>query len=77
MCSFLVTNILNFILEYVNFYLKYLGPDGTNIKTINGIKFIHNLLHITGKKTLQPFIDTDYPSICNSDSVPNSNSNQN
>ena len=77
MCSFLVTNILNFILEYVNFYLKYRGPDGTNIKTINGIKFIHNLLHITGKKTLQPFIDTDYPSICNSDSVPNSNSNQN
>ena len=61
MCSFLVTNILNFILEYVNFYLKYRGPDATNSKTINGIKFIHNLLHITGKKTLQPFIDTDYP----------------
>ena len=33
---------------------KNRGPDHTNIVNINNINFIHFLLHLTGKKTLQP-----------------------
>lgn len=56
MCSFLITNILRFTINYVNYYLKFRGPDATNEKIIKKIKFIHNLLHITGERVLQPFI---------------------
>lgn len=59
MCSFLITNILEFTLNYVNEYLKNRGPDITNDIIINNIRFIHNLLNITGNITTQPFIDND------------------
>jgi asparagine synthetase B (glutamine-hydrolysing) len=52
MCGFGVTNI-NDIRES-NSFCKRRGPDLTNVKTINGIQFLHNLLHITGDFTPQP-----------------------
>lgn len=57
MCSILLTNknIENF--DYVNFYLKFRGPDHTSIFQKNGITFVHNLLSISGAFTPQPFID--------------------
>ncbi len=54
MCSFLVTNKTEGLKE-ANFFLQKRGPDFTNIITHNKITFIHNLLHLTGKRTLQPF----------------------
>lgn len=59
MCSFLVTNILDFILEYVNFFLKFRGPDLTNDIIFKQFRFIHNLLNITGEISPQPFISDD------------------
>ena len=56
MCSFIVTNVINFMLEYINFYLKPRGPDYTNVFKKENFSFIHNLLHITGKKVIQPFV---------------------
>ena len=58
MCSFTVTN-KNVDLNITNFFSQKRGPDHTNIKKINNISFLHNLLHITGKKTTQPLIDND------------------
>jgi asparagine synthetase B (glutamine-hydrolysing) len=48
-------------LDYVNQYCKNRGPDYTNFTTINDIYFVHNLLHITGEYTIQPFnYDNNY-----------------
>ena len=55
MCSFLITNINNFDLKIVNYFLKFRGPDNTNKFIFQNFVFIHNLLHITGEKTIQPF----------------------
>lgn len=67
MCSFLFTNIIvDQIIDYINHYLKPRGPDFTNIykKTIDTttFTFIHNLLHLTGTFTPQPFIN--YNIVC-------------
>lgn len=61
MCSFIFTNksVNNQNLDSINFYTKFRGPDNTNIHRKNGYTFIHNLLSITGKFTLQPFIEDD------------------
>ena len=64
MCSFLVTSIMEFIIEYVNFYLKFRGPDFTKDVIINKIRFIHNLLHMTGEVTLQPFVSQSGNIVC-------------
>ncbi len=42
-----------------NHYIKKRGEDLTVEQTVNGIRFIHNLLHITGEMNQQPFIDGD------------------
>ena len=47
MCSFTVTNSTK-DLKMGNEFSKRRGPDHTEIKEINGIQFLHNLLHITG-----------------------------
>ena len=59
MCSILVTNknLSNF--EEVNKFLKLRGPDLTNKMTINGVNFVHNLLHMTGDMKPQPFVHDD------------------
>jgi len=59
MCSFLLTNIGQFVLAYVNYLLQRRGPDATNVIKHNDFTFVHNLLHMTGEKTLQPFIKDD------------------
>ena len=50
MCSFLVFNFILTHLDFVNFYLKFRGPDHTNHMMHNSFTFVHNLLHLTGKK---------------------------
>lgn len=59
MCSFLFTTLFIQNLSYINFYLKFRGPDYTNIyKHYYNEKiytFIHNLLNITGNINYQPY----------------------
>jgi len=56
MCSFLVTNKIIDNIDNLNRDLSRRGPDGTKIIKIDGINFVHNLLHITGKRTDQPIV---------------------
>lgn len=55
MCSIGVTNINKSLLES-NKFSQLRGPDNTNIIEFNQVQFLHNLLHLTGEKTLQPFV---------------------
>jgi asparagine synthetase B (glutamine-hydrolysing) len=61
MCSFIFTSFAICNLEFINYFLKFRGPDNTNVHTHthNGIlyTFIHNLLNITGDFVNQPYID--------------------
>lgn len=57
MCSFLVFNWLIKNIEYINYFLKFRGPDCTTHLIYNNFTFLHNLLHLTGDITYQPFID--------------------
>lgn len=57
MCGFGVTSRSK--LSKVNKFCQRRGPDLTNSKTVNGIEFLHNLLHITGEVTPQPFVKDD------------------
>lgn len=59
MCSFLIFNWLVENIDFVNFFLKFRGPDNTNTLTYKNFIFLHNLLHLTGEKTLQPFFDKE------------------
>lgn len=40
-----------------NFYIQKRGQDFTNKVTRDGFTFVHNLLHITGERTPQPYED--------------------
>ena len=64
MCSFLIFNWLIENIEYVNYFLKFRGPDLTNSITYEGFLFLHNLLHLTGDITKQPFIDEENKIVC-------------
>ncbi|CAK9080374.1 Putative asparagine synthetase [glutamine-hydrolyzing] [Durusdinium trenchii] len=57
--SFLVANWLISNLAYSNFFLQPRGPDETTRWQGYGFDFVHNLLHMTGEKVLQPFHDPD------------------
>lgn len=63
MCGFGVTNV--FGLGNVNLTCRQRGPDLTNVRKINGIEFLHNLLHITGTVTPQPFYKNDIAMVFN------------
>jgi len=63
MCGFGVSNVTN--LTTVNRYCQRRGPDLTNSKIINGIEFLHNLLHITGSLTPQPIVKDNIVAIFN------------
>ena len=63
MCGFSVSSITN--LSQSNTFCKRRGPDLTNIKTINGIQFLHNLLHITGDLVPQPLVNGDVVCVFN------------
>lgn len=54
MCSIGVTNIKQSLLSS-NKFSQYRGPDNTNIVSYENIQFLHNLLHLTGEITTQPF----------------------
>lgn len=58
MCSIGVTNISTSLLQS-NQFSKKRGPDNTNLITYNNIQFLHNLLHLTGDRIIQPLIDND------------------
>lgn len=53
MCGYGVTNKAR--LESSNAFCVRRGPDITTTKTVDSVYFLHNLLHITGEKTTQPF----------------------
>ena len=53
MCSFIITN--RQFLPSQNLFSQKRGPDYTNIEEFDDITVVHNLLHLTGEKTLQPF----------------------
>jgi asparagine synthase (glutamine-hydrolysing) len=57
MCGFGVSNVTR--LKATNNFCQRRGPDLTNSKIINGIEFLHNLLHITGELTPQPIVRDD------------------
>jgi asparagine synthetase B (glutamine-hydrolysing) len=52
MCGFLV-----YKKSGNNFYIQKRGQDLTNKIEVNGFTFIHNLLHVTGVLTPQPYIE--------------------
>ena len=64
MCSFTVTN-KDINLNKGNIFSSKRGPDHTRIENINNIQFLHNLLHITGDRITQPFIDNDIVCVFN------------
>jgi len=59
MCSFIILNTIVQNIEYINYFLKYRGPDQTSKVIFKNFMFIHNLLHLTGEVTTQPFIDEE------------------
>jgi len=66
MCGIIISNNPILDLNYINQYCKNRGPDYTSFTTINNIHFIHNLLHITGDYTIQPFnYNNNYVAIFN------------
>jgi asparagine synthetase B (glutamine-hydrolysing) len=42
-----------------NFFIRRRGLDATTVYEYKGFRFVHNLLHITGEKTFQPFFSED------------------
>eukprot|EP01079_Euglenida_sp_SAG-EU17-18_P001115 gene1115-410_t len=56
-CSFLVASFKppTKELRHANRHLKRRGPDRTTLARVEGWTFLHNLLHMTGEMTLQPF----------------------
>ena len=63
MCGFGVSNVTQ--LNSTNTFCQPRGPDLTNSKVINGIEFLHNLLHITGELTPQPIVRDDIACVFN------------
>src|SRR5438105_6944552 len=64
MCSFLITNCLITNLIFINYFLRFRGPDYTNEIFYRGFHFIHNLLQITGEMTIEPFFDPLNELVC-------------
>ena len=63
MCGFGATNKIG--LSGSNSFCQRRGPDLTNTRIVNGIEFLHNLLHITGNLTPQPFVKDDVVCVFN------------
>jgi len=63
MCGFGVTNKIGITTS--NKFCQRRGPDLTNVRTIHGIEFLHNLLHITGSMVSQPLIKDDVVTVFN------------
>jgi asparagine synthetase B (glutamine-hydrolysing) len=65
MCGFIVTNLPDPDLAAANRYIRHRGPDGTRVREFAGLRFLHNVLSITGPKTFQPFISGDLACLFN------------
>ncbi|CAE8594601.1 unnamed protein product [Polarella glacialis] len=65
MCSFLVTSWLISNLTAVNMFLVPRGPDGTTTVQRGPFTFVHNLLHMTGERVQQPFVDDEVVAVYN------------
>ena len=63
MCGFGVTNKIGITTS--NKFCQRRGPDLTSVRTIHGIEFLHNLLHITGSMVSQPLIKDDVVTVFN------------
>jgi asparagine synthetase B (glutamine-hydrolysing) len=60
MCSFLASTLALLLrLQHINYYLRFRGPDYTRHHPLGGFEFVHNLLHMTGQFTPQPFVASD------------------
>jgi asparagine synthetase B (glutamine-hydrolysing) len=57
-CSFIFsTKYAGQDIADLNKYLKFRGPDHTQVLQREGILFVHNLLHLTGEYRIQPIVD--------------------
>eukprot|EP00747_Dinoflagellata_sp_TGD_P017252 gnl/TRDRNA2_/TRDRNA2_125698_c0_seq1.p1 gnl/TRDRNA2_/TRDRNA2_125698_c0~~gnl/TRDRNA2_/TRDRNA2_125698_c0_seq1.p1 ORF type:complete len:710 (+),score=72.37 gnl/TRDRNA2_/TRDRNA2_125698_c0_seq1:400-2529(+) len=65
MCSFLITSWAVMNLTAVNFFLQRRGPDVTETVQHGPFTFVHNLLHMTGERVHQPFVDGDAMAVYN------------
>jgi asparagine synthetase B (glutamine-hydrolysing) len=65
MCSFTITDKDTNIYKDTNFYSQKRGPDSTTQQQIDGVQFLHNLLHITGDVNHQPLTDDDIVCVMN------------
>ena len=66
MCSILfTTRPVDIPLEEFNYYLKFRGPDHTEVYKREEYTFLHNLLSITGDFTPQPYVSEDVVLIYN------------
>jgi asparagine synthase (glutamine-hydrolysing) len=66
MCSFLYSSKkTEKNIDDLNYYLKFRGPDHTEVKIIQNNLFIHNLLSITGSFSCQPYIKDDIVAMYN------------
>ncbi|CAD7943236.1 unnamed protein product [Amoebophrya sp. A120] len=54
MCSFLLTSWVLQNLPWLNYFMQLRGPDATTHTRRQGFTFVHNLLHMTGDRVLQP-----------------------
>ncbi len=63
MCGFGATNKIG--ISTSNKFCQKRGPDMTNVRIINGIEFLHNLLHITGSIVPQPIVKDDVAVVFN------------
>ena len=61
MCGILISKRWN----ADNSFIQRRGPDCTTSMSINGFHFTHNLLHVTGQRTPQPFVDRDIVCVYN------------
>lgn len=63
MCSFLFTTLTIAVLSHVNKFMKFRGPDNTNVykkEFKNKVyTFVHNLLNITGEFVVQPYLNSN------------------
>ena len=74
MCGILVST--KEISDPINALLVNRGPDYTNIKKDNGINFVHTLLSMTGKFTIQPVVKNNVYFLLNGE-IYNYNKNKN
>ena len=74
MCGILIST--KEISDPISALLVNRGPDYTNIKKDNGINFVHTLLSMTGKFTIQPVVKNNVYFLLNGE-IYNYNKNKN